>query len=143
MHDLAVELGSISRNIWSVVLGLELDTSAGAPSSDVLAGVVRITGAWEGAVVLRCDRRVAARAAAILFGVDPAHTTPEQENDVLGELTNVVGGNLKALLPQPSRLSLPIVHSASGPELEGTLLADVALSCQGDAVRVQVTTVRG
>jgi len=29
--------------------------------------------------------------------------------DATGELSNMVGGNVKALLPQPSRLSLPSV----------------------------------
>ena len=35
--------------------------------------------------------------------------------DALGELTNMIGGNVKSLLPAPSQLSLPMVSESVWP----------------------------
>ena len=54
--------------------------------------------------------------------------------DALGELTNVFAGNIKALLAQPSSISLPAV--AFGPSYEigvvgATVVARVTFVCEG------------
>jgi hypothetical protein len=74
---------------------------------------VRITGAWEGMVQLVCADVLARPAAAVLFGLEVQTATPDLVHDALGELTNITGGNLKALLPEPCYLSLPAVTPAS------------------------------
>ena len=38
-----------------------------------------------------------------------AELTTADLHDALGELTNMTGGNLKALLPEPCTLGLPVV----------------------------------
>jgi chemotaxis protein CheX len=35
--------------------------------------------------------------------------SPDDVRDALGELANMVGGNIKGLLPGPTQLSLPLV----------------------------------
>src|SRR3546814_11558410 len=35
--------------------------------------------------------------------------TPEDVTDAIGELVNMIGGNVKSLMPEPSILSLPMV----------------------------------
>ncbi len=66
-------------------------------------------GAWRGAVVLQCPTQHAYQAAEAMFAAEPGSLGPEEVADALGELTNMVGGNLKNLLPQPSVLSIPSV----------------------------------
>ena len=59
--------------------------------------------------------------------------------DALGELANMLGGNIKALLPAPSQISLPAVAIGSDYELSvvGTgEVARVAFTCDGQPLLV-------
>ncbi|MCA9596448.1 MAG: chemotaxis protein CheX [Myxococcales bacterium] len=84
---------------------------------DVLAGCVTIDGPWRGAVVIACSRILAYRTAAQMFGCSLEQLTDEQARDAMGEIVNVVGGNLKSLFASyekgPCHLSLPIVGDQS------------------------------
>jgi hypothetical protein len=44
-----------------------------------------------------------------MFEIEPDLVTLEQLDDTLCELTNIVGGNLKALVPPSTHLGLPSV----------------------------------
>jgi chemotaxis protein CheX len=44
-----------------------------------------------------------------MFGLDRKDVDGFQIYDALGELTNMIAGNFKSLLPQPCDLSLPVV----------------------------------
>src|SRR5688572_19054877 len=110
--DMNRAITEIVQSVCSSVLGIEVvEATAGGPGGDVLVGTVRIAGAWQGEVVLRSTTAFARRAAAIIFDA-PEGGSDEENRDALGELTNMVAGNLKALLPAPSKLSLPAVAGA-------------------------------
>jgi chemotaxis protein CheX len=51
----------------------------------------------------------ARNAAGALLGIDLGDVTGEDVTDALGELANIIGGNVKSLMPDPSALSLPVV----------------------------------
>ena len=58
----------------------------------------------------------------------------DEVRDALGELTNMLAGNLKALLPEPSAISLPAVALGSDYEfgVMGTkVVASVPFRCKG------------
>jgi hypothetical protein len=58
--------------------------------------------------------------------------------DAFGEVANVVGGNLKSLLPTQGQLSLPQV-AASAPEVPGAIVVqDLRLSWRGSLIVVTV-----
>lgn len=103
------------RTVWATTLGLEVEVvPAPSRASSALSGSVRVSGLWRGAVSLDCPPQLASQAAARMFGVDPRETTRDQRLDAIGELTNIIGGNVKAFLPGPSRLSPPKV--IEGPD---------------------------
>jgi CheY-specific phosphatase CheX len=52
---------------------------------------------------------LAQRVAQIMFSLDGQLPSREDTQDALGEITNMTGGNIKALLPEPNVLSLPAV----------------------------------
>jgi hypothetical protein len=56
-------------------------------------------------VELRAEETLAKRLAASMFAV--ADPTPEDVLDAIAELGNIAGGNVKTLLSQSARLSLP------------------------------------
>jgi chemotaxis protein CheX len=70
---------------------------------------VSITGSWTGHIVYASSTVAARRAAAAFLAVEPDEVGPEDMSDVLGELANIVGGNVKAMLPPGAMLSLPQV----------------------------------
>src|SRR5207248_3096506 len=80
-----------------------------------LTGRVPIGGAWEGAVSLRCPEPLCRSFAADLFGRLAADVEDADVFDALGELANIIGGNLKALLPGVCRLGLPTAAVEEAP----------------------------
>jgi chemotaxis protein CheX len=73
---------------------------------------VSITGSWTGHVVYASSTEAARRAAAAFLAMDASEVSQEDLSDVLGELANIVGGNVKAMLPPGALLSLPQVVMA-------------------------------
>lgn len=80
--------------------------------ADELVASVTITGAWSGDVSVRLSPSLATRLAREILEVDPTSPDDGGVRDVVGEVANMIGGNLKALLPEPCRLSLPRVVRA-------------------------------
>lgn len=107
------DLLAIAQQVWSSYLDPEgaqplVPGTSAAPSREASASV-SVTGAWRGHIVVSCSAAAARSVAAGLLGVDLADVTPEDVTDALGELANVIGGNVKGLMPEPSALSLPVV----------------------------------
>ena len=134
----SLEVSQLIETVWTVVLGCDVRpvTQATSPqhSTDSLTGMVEITGAWEGIVVLQCPLELVRRAAAAMFEIEPDLLTSDQLEDALGELTNIVGGNFKALLPASAHLGLPAVvknpvrnHALAG----ATVLEQLAFETSG------------
>lgn len=111
------DLLQITEQIWTAYLDQDgtspLLPVAADGASDVCAAV-SVTGAWQGHVVVACSSSASQHAAAALLGVEAAEVTGDDVADALGELANIIGGNVKVLLPEPCALSLPYVVIAAG-----------------------------
>ena len=107
------EVGRLIETIWTVVLDCEVRAvpmpAAFQDATGVLIGLVEITGAWEGVVALECPTGFVRQAASLMFEIEPDRVTVDQLEDTLCELTNIIGGNFKALLPPSTHLGLPSV----------------------------------
>jgi chemotaxis protein CheX len=78
--------------------------------SETVSAWVGIDGPWRGRVTLTCAPGTAEELTrALLRGRAPEVLDAEDVEDGFGELANVVGGGLKALLPEASSLTLPLV----------------------------------
>ena len=112
---------SIAEEAWLALVGEEeyLLPLPGGPAEDAVSSWVEIVGPWTGTVVITTGRSTAEELSRCLL---KEHAPPvidaEDVEDALGELANVVGGNVKAVLPGPSALGLPEVGSApaAGPD---------------------------
>lgn len=113
MQFLEQEIISLTQYIWGTTLNLDPVAHEGVGSGTMpgrtLDGVINITGAWAGALVIQVPEQIARRAASAMFEVDEAAATLEDMQDAIGELANMTGGNVKALLNGPCHLSLPAV----------------------------------
>jgi chemotaxis protein CheX len=135
------ELQRLVESVWAAVLDLEARPAGPGGGDDFLTGWVPVSGAWEGCVLLACAPALACAAAARMFGVPAAEVTPDQVRDALGELTNMIGGNVKALLPGANALGLPAVADAGESLPDGPCLARLAFACGG--LPFQVAVVAG
>ena len=111
MQLLLEDIEAIAAMVMEAIAGVVLEPAAGEIPRDrpALTGCVHIAGAWNGAALVECELPLARRMTATLFDRAEGDVSLDDVRDTLGELTNMVGGNLKALLPAPSRLSLPTV----------------------------------
>lgn len=116
------ELQQIIADVWLFSLGMQVepDTSDEPLGTDTLAARVRISGPWEGTLILRCHPASARRWAEAMLELNSGGLSDEAVNDALGELANMVAGNVKGLLAGDSRLSLPIVSVWYLPEAPRT-----------------------
>jgi chemotaxis protein CheX len=140
------EITTVAGDIWLTVLGLGLMATGPSPGGplpdDVLTSSVSIDGSWHGAVLLQCSKHFAKRAACLMFGLDATDVGNSEVNDALGELANMISGNVKALLPGPCRLSLPVVlegsaeASSTGSVVERQLWFD----CEADLIVLRVVS---
>lgn len=109
------ELAQIAQTVWESALQLELMPPAeGVSERDppTLTAVVSFTGAWSGHVTLTLGEWLSRRIAGSMLEVDPGRIAKEDVLDALREVINMLGGNIKALLPPPCQLSLPFVIAA-------------------------------
>ncbi|HET9772487.1 MAG TPA: chemotaxis protein CheX [Acidimicrobiia bacterium] len=146
IFDFEPELTEITERVWASLVEVPLvPRQPGQPGpaggSRTFTGCVQITGAWEGAVTVHCSEALAKALTAAMFMVDPADTTAEEVTDALGELANMVGGNVKALLPEPCRISLPAVADGMDYRLSvpgARPVTAVTWTCDGEPLMVRL-----
>jgi hypothetical protein len=113
-----LELGtvqSIADEVWPSLVG---DGEAFVPvpvppPAELVSAWVDIIGPWTGSVVLTCAPATAeALTESVLMTRPPTVVDDEDVADALGEVANVLGGNIKSVLPGEFRLGLPQVGDA-------------------------------
>ena len=138
------EILGITRDVWESFTGRAIDVADGQArpgGGDLTVGCVTVTGAWQGSVLLACPAQLARMAAAAMFDLPAEQLDDREVADALGELTNMVGGNIKSLIPGPSRLSMPAVTVGAAPTVKpprAALVATVSLACEGLPLTVSV-----
>jgi hypothetical protein len=144
-------LVQLMTSVWETILQLPIlaredhDGDEGRSGDLLVTGRIQIAGAWEGTVAMTGPRSFAAKCAAIMHEREPEVLTEAEVRDGWGELVNMIGGNLKALVPPVSRLGLPAVHERKvfGYQEEGSrVLNDVVFACLGQRVRLTVLQPR-
>jgi chemotaxis protein CheX len=133
----------ITSSVWKAFLpeGDEIIPVPMVPPNSSLTGTVFISGSWNGLVNLTCSSVAAVRAAALMFDAPVEAVSPADVLDAVGELVNIVGGNLKGMLPSPTGLSLPSVTDGTlhiDTRAGAQLLVDVQLSWMDEPVYVSI-----
>lgn len=112
---LSGDLAQIVTAVFETMLSLEANecSTPWFPGRERLTAVVHLAGDWNGAVLLECDRDQACRFAGRYLSMETPETMDDVVRDVLGELANMIGGNMKSLLAPGIRLSMPSVVNGS------------------------------
>lgn len=103
-HDL---INDVTEQVWSQFLGIPISARTSVQGCAECAASISIEGAWNGAVIVACSRQLARHAASTMFNLPSAEIDDASWRDTLNEVANIMGGNIKALLPGPSQLGLP------------------------------------
>jgi chemotaxis protein CheX len=123
----------LTRDVFETILRRRPSRQASAPPSGTATYAVDIAGAWEGSVSLQVADGLAKRIACEMFESEEA--APDDVRDAMCELANVIGGNIKSLMPGPSQLSVPRV-GPNEPAASGD--KQLVFTCEGEAFSVTV-----
>jgi len=136
-------LSEIVKSVFLTMMDLELSDSDRAwhPGGDRLTSFVQLAGEWNGAVLLECSRQQACHFAGRILAMDPPESVDDDVRDVLGELANMIGGNMKCGMSSGVRLSMPTVLDGSDYDLRvcGSQVQErIAFQCEGKPFWVTV-----
>jgi len=109
------DLARIVESVFLTMMDLQAAPSE-APwthAPDTITSAVHFVGAWRGAALVECNARQACQFAARFMGIEMPAAVDDDVRDVMGELANMVAGNLKSLLPRGVDLSMPSVVEGS------------------------------
>lgn len=142
------DVEAVVEQVWSSYLGdeplLPRLLEPGTPFDEVAAwsAAVSVGGGWTGIITVELAEPVAVRLTREMLALPETDAEPLSDADVadaVGELVNMVGGNIKSLMPGPSVLTLPVV--AAGRAAHSTDSVEVArldAVWQGHPMRVSV-----
>jgi len=111
-------LAAITVMVYETMLGIDVAAGDGWTMEPEFTAAVHYAGAWQGAMLLSCTKRQAYLWAGRLMQLDGPVDNEEDARDGLGELANMLAGNLKPLLPPGVGLSLPLVAAGRGHRLK-------------------------
>jgi CheY-specific phosphatase CheX len=139
------EVITIVNEVAKVYLGNDAFPLPGAPpatKNEDWVGLVGIRGAFSVAVSVSCSRHTAIDLASTMLDLPSDGVTERDAQDALAEFTNVVGGNLKAIISMAAgetcKLSLPIVTSGTVYHAHEERRISLAFACGEAQLTVEV-----
>ena len=145
MHLSNDDVAAIVNEVWSSMLGLPVDSLELEESPKIdgpaVSGSVGVSGATDCLICVEMSSDAARLFGATMFGLSEEEASDDDISDAVGELTNMVGGNIKSLLPEPSSLSLPVVAQGTSPTLKvpsAKKLLDSVYACGDHLIIVTV-----
>ncbi len=111
-EELAVNL---VHDVFSTMLAAEAwpDPDGAAGAIYPVMGVVFFAGAWKGAVQVEFEAKLAHHITAHLMAVPLPRQVDSDVRDAIGEVANMIAGNLKSTLPPETVMSMPAVVDGS------------------------------
>jgi CheY-specific phosphatase CheX len=101
-----------------------------AEDPDLLRCVARITGEWNGRVILVCGRAHARTLLANALRMKEAEVEGDMVEDLVAELLNIVTGNLKGAMPGDTIQSTPELISRADARPQPSEKCILELECQ-------------
>jgi chemotaxis protein CheX len=104
-------VSQIVEHVFETMMGMEVRAcdTPWPPGGELITAAISLAGTWKGAVIVECGLPEAFLFTSRMLGVDKPTCLNDDVRDALGELANMVGGNLKSVLPGGVGLSLPTV----------------------------------
>ena len=122
--DLPTFLRGATLEVFDTMLsmGLVEKGNAGFPEVDRIVGSVSMAGSVSGTVNIHVSSTFASQITANMLGMEPDEIDSDEEvHDVIGELSNMIGGDLKSRLCDAGfecELSIPSITSGKDFNIE-------------------------
>lgn len=118
MSSNELPIQAVIDEVWSSIVGTALEPldSGEALRGPTMAATVPYYGDWQGAVVVRVDAPLARIVGSRMFMTPEAELTDADVEDAVGEVCNMIGGNLREHLSRDCELGTPTI--ATGTELQ-------------------------
>lgn len=135
----------IVRDVFATMLAYEIHESGDDYNSrtNTITSAVFFAGAWKGVVIVECSEEQSRFLASRLMGIPEPAETDDDTRDSMGEVANMIGGNLKSVLPPGVSLSMPSVVQGADYAYRICRSNQIArFSFRGDAGPLWVTLVQ-
>ncbi|MCU1398005.1 MAG: hypothetical protein JWN62_1114 [Acidimicrobiales bacterium] len=120
---------------WSTFIGSDLvRIDNEPPPANVVCSSIAISGSTSATVLFFADTKLAASGTAAVLGMELSEVSDDDIHDVIGELVNIIGGNLKGVVSDGEQqwgLSLPVVSNAMQRCPGSRLVAEVSFVTEG------------
>lgn len=145
------DLMGFTESVCSMFLGLSVGESGNGVDESLLddqalTSCVLIAGeAWKGAVTVQLSGPLSRTVAAGMFGMGTEELGDEEIVDAVGEVANMIGGNVKGLAEGSTTLSLPAVAQGVQHKLlvpGAAQLNAIICNCEGQPMIVRVLEQR-
>jgi chemotaxis protein CheX len=104
------DMNHIVGEVWDAVFGLAISpTTPLLFDGPVITATVRLHGEHDASLVVRCGNDLAEQMASRIFNLEPGALEPDDLRDTVGEVANIVAGNVKSMLGGECSLSVPTV----------------------------------
>lgn len=139
-------LVQIVQSVFEVMTGLAVIPCEAQwfPSRERLTAAVQLAGNENRTVFIECDRSQARRLAGRFLSANLTETDDSVVTDVLGELANMIGGNLKCFLNRGLDLSMPAIVDGSEAAFQqagAEVLKRLAFENGGDVFWITVSAL--
>jgi CheY-specific phosphatase CheX len=127
----STQLTEISSDLLDSMLGIEVnsfETSGQSIEFDEASAWrarIAIAGSWNAVVETIVTGELASRITCAMFDMTPDELTEEDCSDAIGEVVNIIGGNIKGVVGGECDLHLPCVgkYSAQDDEVQNLQIA--------------------
>lgn len=128
------------KEIFSTMIMMEVSASGEAPPertlTESISGIIGLAGTRKGVLAVHLPHRVAMAITGSFLGMDVEEMNSDVE-DAIGELANMLGGNVKSILSEKGKdisLSMPTTISGKQYDFQPTKDAEsLVISCACDA----------
>lgn len=116
MSSSQLPIQAVIDEVWSSIVGtaLEVTDSEEALRGPTMAATVPYYGDWRGAVIVRVDAPLARIVGSRMFMIPEDELTDADVQDAVGEVCNMIGGNLRAHLSRTCELGTPTIATGTG-----------------------------
>lgn len=105
------EITQIVEDVFLTMLhsAVEPGSPAWEPPPGTITAAIFFAGSWRGAVIVEAAEDLAMQWASQLMGIPMPDSIDDDVRDTMGELVNMVAGNLKSVVPHGVAISIPSV----------------------------------
>jgi chemotaxis protein CheX len=103
------QIDELVGSVFRTMLEADVATSAQAHPDPAVTALIAFGGNWSGGFELRLDYQSAVALARAFLQTDDMNEFNDDVRDAIGELANVIAGNLKAILPLGTTLGAPSI----------------------------------